>query len=98
MMEDCGNTPAGVPIILQKGATTYDPEQQLLKRITPQSTGLKGVLIRAILPGEVLDPVIPGLTTFWKAALARFGLDQEEVAGFTLWRNQLPTGLFLATP
>jgi hypothetical protein len=96
MLEDCAKTPAGTSIVLEKTAQEFAHEQSLLERIPAQPNGLRGATVRAILPGLVLDGAIVHLTTFWKTALSRYGLEQQQVAEFQLWRNQLPSGLSTA--
>jgi len=90
MLEDCAATPARHPIIMTKHDNDFTDKEPLLAGILEQPQCLKNTRIFVVLPGEINEAAYPSLTSFWRAAFKRFGIDDHD---FRLWRNQLPPEL-----
>ena len=55
--------------------------------------GLTGTTIRIILPSEVYEPSLGPLTSFWKTAFTRYGVDQQQIDNIEFARNHIPNGV-----
>jgi hypothetical protein len=91
MLEDCGDTPAGEPIVMHKQQSDYSRQQRALAKIQRNTTCLSGCEFTAVLPGEFTQASLPSLLGFWRAALDIYGLPNAHA--FTLLRNELPASL-----
>jgi len=84
-------------VVLERTAHEFDAPLRLLDRLPEKRDGLKGVSLKVILPGEVYEPSLNALTGFWRTALARYGLEKEQVDRLEFARNQIPSGVLATT-